>query len=143
MARPREEITKVVGCRFTLTELAEIDDYLQRAGVGRADFMRNALLSKVRGATTFAEMLPSIAASLERQMAELARTVETRSNEILTLAAAGIASSAMLLDDGSGSAEVAAQAIEDGITRAVAFAPRVIGYLPAHKQEPPHGGSKR
>ena len=143
MPKKLDEDNKIVACRMSLAEFAELDTYLQRAGIGRSDFMRNALLAKVRGATTFAELLPTIAASMERQMAELTKTVNARSDEIRVLAAAAVASSAMLLDDGKSAREVAAQTIEEGITAAVAFAPRVIGYVPRPQDEAENGDAKR
>ena len=130
MARKTDVETKVIACRLSLSECAELEDYLQRAGVGRSDFMRDALLAKVRGATTFAELLPSVAASLERQMAELARLVTSQTNGIQILAAAAVASSAMLLDDGNAPSDETSGLIEEQIKRAVLHAPVVFGYLP-------------
>ena len=130
MVKDSDSESKVIACRMSLSECAEIEDYLQRAGVGRSDFMRNALLAKVRGATTFAELLPSLAASLERQMGELAQHVSAQSDGIRTLAAAAVASSAMLLDDGKSAPEATAQLIEDQIKRAVAAAPHVVRHVP-------------
>jgi len=128
--------SRVVGCRFSSSEYEEIEDYLQRAGVKRADFFRSAVLAKVRGATTFAELLPSLASSLERQMEELAANVTSQVSGIQALAAAAVASSAMLLDDGKSPAAEVAQAIEDHIGRAVAFAPGVVGNLSKATGEP-------
>lgn len=129
MAKRGAEETKIVACRMSASERAEIDDYLQRAGVGLSDFMRDALLSRARGATTFAELLPTVAASLERQMADLAANVKSQVSGIQALAAASVASSAMLLDDGKSPPEAIAKEIEDHIGRAVAFAPEVVGNL--------------
>ena len=129
MPKRLAEETKIVACRMSSSERAEIDDYLQRAGVGLSDFMRDALLSRARGATTFAELLPTVASSLERQMADLAAIVKSQVSGIQALAAASVASSAMLLDDGRSPPEAIAQEIEDHIGRAVAFAPEVVGNM--------------
>jgi len=142
MAKAPEVETKVIACRMSLSEYAEVEDYLQRAGVGRSDFMRDALLAKVRGATTFAELLPSVAASLERQMAELARLVTSQTNGIQTLAAAAVASSAMMLDDGKAPPAETARMIEDQIKRAVSFAPEVVAYLAKAAPSPAPAGPK-
>ena len=142
MAKTGDIETKVIACRMSLGEYGEIEDYLQRAGVGRSDFMRDALLAKVRGATTFAELLPSIAASLERQMGELARLVTSQTNGIQTLAAAAVASSAMMLDDGKAPPAETARMIEDQIKRAVSFAPEVVNYLAKPAQSPAPAGQR-
>jgi hypothetical protein len=134
--------SKVIGCRFSSSEYEEIDDYLQRAGVKRADFVRSAVLAKVRGATTFAELLPSLASSLERQMADLAANVNSQVSGIQALAAAAVASSAMLLDDGKSPPAQVAQAIEEHIGRAVAFAPGVVGNLSKAAGQPKDSPAK-
>jgi hypothetical protein len=112
--------------RVSPEEEAEIDAHLQRVGGTKSDLYRNAVLARVRGSADFAEMLPSIAASLEREMAELSRTVRDQGAATQRLAAAGIAASAMLLDSGQGDASVAARLIEGGIERAILQAPNVM-----------------
>ena len=97
--------------------------------------MKSALPDRVRGSTTFVDLLSQLAESLERKMADLAATVDERISGVQALAAASVASSAMLLDDGKSPAAEVAKAIEDHIGRAVAFAPEVVGNLAKQAQQ--------
>jgi len=124
-------------------EFAELDTYLQRAGVGRSEFIRDTVMSKVRGATTFGELLPTIAASMERQIAELLRKVDARSDEICALAAAAVAASASLREIDAASDEVAMQEVEGAIRRAIRYAPRIVADLQEQAVRAPPGASKR
>ncbi len=135
--------TRVLSFRLSDDEFAEVEAYLQRAGVRRSEFIRQALLSQVRGATVFAELLPSIAASLERQMADLTKTVVDRTEQIRTLAAASVFSSANLLDDGKMDDSKAARLVEGAISRAISASDHVISFVPSREGEDESAGAKR
>ena len=121
--------TRTKTFRLSADEEAEVDAHLQRVGGSQSDFFRNAILARARGTVDFAEMLPMFAEAIERQMSDLARSVQSQTASIQTLAAAAVASSAMMLDDGKAPPAETARMIEDQIKRAVSFAPEVVGYL--------------
>jgi hypothetical protein len=144
MSDPGDFRTRTKTFRLTADEEAEIDAHLQRVGGSQSDFFRNAILARARGTVDFAEMLPVFAATLEGQMADLARSLQAQTLGIQTLAAAAVASSAMMLDDGSEDSTEAALRIVDQMKRAVAFAPQVATYLPKAASSPaPAGQSTR
>lgn len=122
--------TRTKTFRLSTDEEAEVDAHLQRVGGSQSDFFRNAILARARGTVDFAEMLPMFAETMERQMSDLARSVQSHTAGIQTLAAAAVASSAMVHDDGKTMPAETIRLIEDQIRRAVAYAPQVVSFLP-------------
>jgi uncharacterized protein (DUF1778 family) len=142
MADSSDLKTRTKTFRLSADEEAEVDAHLQRVGGSQSDFFRNAILARARGTVDFAEMLPMFAEAMERQMADLARSVQSHTAGIQTLAAAAVASSAMVLDDGKAAPSETARLIEDQIKRAVAYAPEVVSFLPKATPGPAPAGQK-
>jgi len=119
-------LTSTIGFRLTAEEHAEISTFLDRSGQKQSEFVRNAVLAKVRGATAFAELLPSLAASIEREVLELRKTLEVQSGMIRTLTGASIATAAFLHAVGAKSDAEAEGKVDDAVARAIRAAPMVV-----------------
>ena len=134
--------TRTKTFRLSVDEEAELDAHLQRVGGTQSDFFRNAILARARGTVDFSEMMPMFAEAMERQLSELARSVQFHTVSLQTLAAAAVASSAMMLDDGKKPSAEAGRLLEDHIKRAVAYAPEVVAFLPRLAAGPTPAGQK-
>ena len=126
MAAKPVVLTNTIGFRLTAEEHAEIATFLQRSGQTQSDFVRNAVLGKVRGATAFAELLPSLAASIEREVLETRKTVELQSAIIRTLVGASIVQVARTVNYGSRPKEEVDRLIDADIMHALETGPVVV-----------------
>jgi hypothetical protein len=145
MADSSDLRTRTKTFRLSPEEEAEVDAHLQRIGGSQSDFFRNAILARARGTVDFAEMLPGFAASLERQLTELASSMRYQTDAVQALAAAAVASSAMtldVLDGGKATPELMGRLIEDHIRRSVEYAPHVVARLPKQMPIPAPAGKK-
>lgn len=112
--------------RFAAAELEEIDQFVARAGVRRSDFLRSAVLSRLREADAFARSVPESIDQVERKLGRLHELVSQQSAIIQTLVGASMAQIANTVDYTLMSKEEADRQASDAIWLALKSSPAIV-----------------
>ena len=112
--------------RFAAAELEEIDELVARAGVRRSDFLRSAVLSRLRESEAFSRTFPESIDQVELKIGRLHELVSQQSALIQTLVGASMAQIANTVDYGSMSKADADRQIADDILHALKAGPAIV-----------------
>ncbi len=126
MPRKIQNLLLPTTVRFAAAELEEIDELVARAGVRRSDFLRSAVLSRLREADALSRTVPESIDQVELKIGRLHELVSQQSAIIQTLVGASMAQIANTVNYGSISKEEADRQIADAILHALDAGPAVV-----------------